>query len=341
MSYYYDNDLNNTILNRHSNYLNRSSSLPAISRYPIAYDPYYSINPNYNSIYTNSYALPILNYSQQTKLLGDELDYRNQIKDETLDQKAKFLGYRGLPDIDYDCFRNSWQDFHRRRQKEKNRKRLINIIRGDNYYDTKSDNDIFRWLDNSMPSKIEDKIKIKQYLPLRKELAKLMIEASNRIQRKVDSNTYLVNQNIYYLEKDYNNLKKLIEKKMDRLEKKQKKDFAILNKYLKEKDLRYWNRSMDNLYKFYNDKDKNQEYFKMAEKMKLFNKDKKKENNEKLKYDPSFFNYNFYNNGNDNYLPSYFKKGKQDDDAFISGNELRNIYKEKRKERVKDILNMK
>ena len=69
-------------MNSQYNFLNKSNYIPL----------------NYNNNSSSFLKLPVLNYSQQTKMIGDELDRRNQIKEETLFQKQKIFQNRGLPE---------------------------------------------------------------------------------------------------------------------------------------------------------------------------------------------------------------------------------------------------
>ena len=220
----FENGMSSFEWKMHSNGLHKSSSLPDYIK------------------------LPIINYNNQTKYLGNELDRRNRIKDETLLTKKKLLKYRGLPENHTDhFFKDSWYDFHKRREKERERKRMHNLIVGERVLDTESDNDIFRNLDKSVPNIIEDKIKLKQYLPIKKDLAKLMMKINDNMQRKIDENNNIINQSLSNLDQGYNELKKLIVEKMDRLEMKQKHDFNNLNKYFEIKERRQRNKSLDNL----------------------------------------------------------------------------------------------
>ena len=158
-----------------SNGLHKSSSMPL----------YKSPSPNLYNSENNYLQLPLINYNNHTKMVSDELDRRNRIKDETLLTKKKLLKYRGLPENYPDNnFNDSWYDFQKRREKEKQRKRIHNLIRGEKVLDTESDNDIFRNMDNTLPSKIEDKIKLKQYIPIKKDLAKLMMRINYNMQKK-------------------------------------------------------------------------------------------------------------------------------------------------------------
>ena len=210
---YFENGMSNTNMYNHPNGLYRSSSLPL----------YNTMNDNNIYSLSNDYLqLPIIHYNNQTKTVGDELDRRNKIKDETLLTKKKLLKYRGIPENYPDnYFKDSWYDFHKRREKERQRKRIHNLIVGQKVIDTESDNDIFRNIDNTLPRKIEDKLKLKQYLPIKKDLAKLMMQINYNMQKKIDENNYILNQNLKNLDKGYNDLKMMVEEKMDRLEKKQ------------------------------------------------------------------------------------------------------------------------
>ena len=51
-----------------------------------------------------------------------------------------------------------------------------------------------------MPNKIEDKLKLKRYLPAKKDLAKLMRKVNENVNEKVDKNNYLLSKNIKNLE---------------------------------------------------------------------------------------------------------------------------------------------
>ena len=230
----YENGISLIDLKKQSNGLHKSSSLPL-----------YKSDLNNSS--NNYLHLPIINYNNQTKMVSDELDRRNRIKDETLLTKKKLLKYRGLPEKYENNFSDSWYDFQKRREKEKQRKRMHNLIRGEHVIDTDSDNDIFRNLDNSLPSKMEDKRKLKQYLPIKKDLEKLMMRINYNMQKKVDNNSYILNKNLSILEKGYDELRMMIIDKMDKLEKKQRQDFYNLNQYIKIKEKQNRNKSMDNI----------------------------------------------------------------------------------------------
>ena len=241
----FENGMTSSDWKRGPNGLHKSSSLPLYKYHNTKYNNYL-----YNS--TNNYPdyikLPLINYNNQTKMVGEDLDRRNKIKDETLLTKKKFLKYRGLPEnYPENVFKDSWYDFHKRKEKERQRKRMHNLIRGEHVLDTESDDDIFRNMDNTLPNKIEDKIKLKQYIPIKKDLAKIMMRINYNMQKKVDDNNYLINKSLNNLERNYNDLKMMIIDKMDRLAQKQKNDFYNLNKFIEMKEKRNRNRSMDNI----------------------------------------------------------------------------------------------
>ena len=152
-----------------------------ISDYEIKSNGLYksSSSPNYIN-------LPLINHNNnKTKMVGEDLDRRNKIKDETLMTKKKFLKYRGLPEYYPEKDLNdSWDEFFKRREKEKQRKRMHNLLRGEHVLDTESDDDIFRNLNKSLPNKIEDKIKLKQYLHIKNQLAQLMMNVNDNLQKK-------------------------------------------------------------------------------------------------------------------------------------------------------------
>ena len=239
----FENGMSAAEFNRSSNVLHKSGSMPL----------YRPLNK-----YPDYIKLPVIHYNNQTKYAGEEIDRRNRIKDETLLTKKKLLKYRGLPENHHDhYFKDSWNDFHKRRENERQKKRIQNSLLGEKILDTESDNDIFR-NHNSVPNKIEDKIKLKQYLPIKKNLAKLFMKINENMQKKIDENNYILNQSLNNLDKGYNELKNLIVEKMDRLEMKQKHDFNNLNKYLEIKERRQRNKSLDimiengqNIYRYF------------------------------------------------------------------------------------------
>ena len=151
------------------------------------------------------------------------MDLRNQRKDETLLAKKKFFKHRGLQKSDYPAndYNESWNNFFKRREKEKLKLKRYN----NGNYNSESEDEIFRNFNHSKPLKLQDKLKLKEYLPIKKELTKLMMKINENMQKKVDNNSYLLNQNLNTLEQGYNELRMLVEEKMNRLELKQKQDF--------------------------------------------------------------------------------------------------------------------
>ena len=112
-------------------------------------------------------------------------------------------------------------DFYKKREKEKEKQRKHNVS--------------------------EDKKNLKKYLPIKKDLAKIMGKLKYHVQKKISENNYKLNQSLNNLDRDFNNLRKMIVEKVDRLEIKQKYDFNNLNKYVEMQNRRIRNKSMDNL----------------------------------------------------------------------------------------------
>ena len=204
-----------------SNGLSKSSSQP---NYLIPYELY-----DYNNIY-----LPLIKMNQQAEILSDKINKSNQIKDEILTSKYKLLYDRGINNNSKNKFRDSWYNFFKRKERERKRKKIYKIIKDDPYIsseDDYNDDNIFRKDLNYLPNKIEDKIKLKQYLPAKRDLAKLMFRVNDNINERIDKNSYLLSKNIRNLENGYDELKNMINHKINKIEKKQEEDFYNLRQY--------------------------------------------------------------------------------------------------------------
>ena len=222
MSYYNKGPLSDWRLR--SNGLHKSSSQPK-----------YYLSPELNK-YSDVY-LPLIRHHQQAENFANQINKRNKIKDEILYSKYKFLKNRGLNNnnnISRNIFKDSWKDFFKRKEREKMRKKLYKIIKDENYSsseESENANEIFRNGMNRLPSKIEDKIKLKQYLPAKKDLYKLMRKVNDNISEKVDLNNYVLSKNIHNLEYGYDNLRDLLVNKINKIERKQEEDFDDLRRY--------------------------------------------------------------------------------------------------------------
>ena len=211
--------------------LNRSNGLSKSSSQPNYLIPY-ELN-DYNKVY-----LPLIKINQQAEILSNKIDKTNRIKDEILASKYKLYNNRGINN-NYNYYRNkfkdSWDNFYKRKEREKRRKRIYKIIKDEPYYissEEENDDEIFR---KGMLNKIEDKIKLKQYLPAKRDLAKLMFRVNDNINERIDKNSYLLSKNIIELEKGYGELKDMIQNKINKLERKQEEDFYDLRLYFKRR----------------------------------------------------------------------------------------------------------
>ena len=211
--------------------LNRSNGLSKSSSQPNYLIPY-ELN-DYNKVY-----LPLIKINQQAEILSNKIDKTNRIKDEILASKYKLYNNRGINN-NYNYYRNkfkdSWDNFYKRKEREKRRKRIYKIIKDEPYISSEEeeDDEIFR--SNYKPNKIEDKIKLKQYLPAKRDLAKLMFRINDNINERIDKNSYLLSKNIINLENGYGELKDMIQNKINKLERKQEEDFYDLRLYFKRR----------------------------------------------------------------------------------------------------------
>ena len=223
MSYY---DRGN--LFRRSNGLNKSNS-----------QPNYFI-PNELKSYNDNY-LPLIRLNQQAEIFSNKINRSNKIKNEILNSKYKFLQNRGINNYNRNKYKDSWNDFFKRKEREKQRKKIYKILQDQPYNSSEEDSnvdDIFKSDLNSMPNKIEDKLKLKRYLPAKKDLAKLMRKVNENVNEKVDKNNYLLSKNIKNLENGYNDLRNMIENKINKMERKQAENFYNLRKYFKWRNKR-------------------------------------------------------------------------------------------------------
>ena len=223
MSYY--GKSSKTDWSKHSNGLNKSSS-----------QPYYYNPPELNT-YKSTY-LPLIKFNQQAEILSNKIDKSNRIKDQILNSRYKFLNNRGIDNNYRNKYKDSWSDFFKRKEREKQRRKIYKILKDESYDSSQEEdnaNDIFRNKPYSMPSKIEDKIKLKQYLPAKKDLVKLMMKVNDNVNDRIDKNSYLLSKNIRNLENGYDDLKYMIENKINKLEKKQEEDFYDLRNYFKRR----------------------------------------------------------------------------------------------------------
>ena len=212
--------------------INRSNGLSKSSSQPNYLIPY-ELN-DYNKVY-----LPLIKINQQAEILSNKIDKTNRIKDEILASKYKLYNNRGINN-NYNYYRNkfkdSWDNFYKRKEREKRRKRIYKIIKDEEPYyissEEENDDEIFR---KGMLNKIEDKIKLKQYLPAKRDLAKLMFRVNDNINERIDKNSYLLSKNIIELEKGYGELKDMIQNKINKLERKQEEDFYDLRLYFKRR----------------------------------------------------------------------------------------------------------
>ena len=232
MSYYGKNDWR-----FRSNGLSKSSSQP---NYLIPHE----LN-KYNSNY-----LPLIRHHQQAQIFSNQINKSNRIKNEILNSKYKLFKERGIDNYNRNKYKDSWSDFFRKKEREKERKKIYKIIQDkpfDSSEEEENANDIFRNGLNSMPTKIEEKIKLKQYLPAKKDLVKLMRKVNDNVNERVDKNSYLLSKNIRNLENGYDDLKEMIENKINRMERKQEEDFYDLRNYFKRRAKRENNKFNNNL----------------------------------------------------------------------------------------------
>ena len=212
--------------------INRSNGLSKSSSQPNYLIPY-ELN-DYNKVY-----LPLIKINQQAEILSNKIDKTNRIKDEILASKYKLYNNRGINN-NYNYYRNkfkdSWDNFYKRKEREKRRKKIYKIIKDEEPYyissEEENDDEIFR---KGMLNKIEDKIKLKQYLPAKRDLAKLMFRVNDNINERIDKNSYLLSKNIIELENGYGELKDMIQNKINKLERKQEEDFYDLRLYFKRR----------------------------------------------------------------------------------------------------------
>ena len=295
---YIENGMNINDLNILSNRLHKSSSSniykPLSNKNILLYNSS-NIYPNNKN---NSFNLPLIYNYQPSRYIDHELDLRNQRKDETLLAKKKFFKHRGLQKSDYPAndYNESWNNFFKRREKEKLKLKRYN----NGNYNSESEDEIFRNFNHSKPLKLQDKLKLKEYLPIKKELTKLMMKINENMQKKVDNNSYLLNQNLNTLEQGYNELRMLVEEKMNRLELKQKQDFYNLNRYIEMRGMRNRNNSMDHLFakNYYNDYNDNQ----------LNNNYNNRFNNINNDFNTLKYNNNFNNDYNNMNIDDYYYK---------------------------------
>ena len=232
MSYYGKNDWR-----FRSNGLSKSSSQP---NYLIPHE----LN-KYNSNY-----LPLIRHHQQAQIFSNQINKSNRIKNEILNSKYKLFKERGIDNYNRNKYKDSWSDFFKKKEREKERKKIYKIIQDkpfDSSEEEENANDIFRNGLNSMPTKIEEKIKLKQYLPAKKDLVKLMRKVNDNVNERVDKNSYLLSKNIRNLENGYDDLKEMIENKINRMERKQEEDFYDLRNYFKRRAKRENNKFSNNL----------------------------------------------------------------------------------------------
>ena len=317
---YIENGMSINNLNLHSNRLHKSSSSnlykPSSNKNNLLYNSS-NIYPNTKN---NSLNLPLIYNYKPSRYIERELELRNQRKDETLLAKKKFFKHRGLQKSDYPAndYNESWNNFFKRREKEKLKKKMYN--NGD--YNSESEDEIFRNFNHSIPSKLQDKIKLKEYLPIKKELAKLMVKINENMQKKVDNNSYLLNQNLNTLEQGYNELRMLVEEKMNRLELKQKQDFYNLNRYIEIRGMKNRNNSMDHLFaqNYYNDYNGNQLVHNYNNHFNNMNNDFNT-----MKHNNNFNNdYNDYNNYNDMNIGDYYYKKEKNENLELA-EKIRNL----------------
>ena len=124
----FENGMSINDWNMQSNGLYRSSSLP-IYKTPLsnAGNMLYNstnINPslNNNLIYQSiPFELPIIYNYQPSKMIDNELNLRNQRKDELIESIKKLFKYRGLPPnyFNNNNLNDSWNEFFKRREREK------------------------------------------------------------------------------------------------------------------------------------------------------------------------------------------------------------------------------
>ena len=193
--------------------------------------------PRELKVYNSSY-LPLIKQHQEAEIFSNQIDKSNKIKDEILSSKNKFLYHRGIDDNSHNKYNDSWNNFFKRKEREKQRKKIYKIIQDQPLNSSEEEenaDDIFRNGLNVMPSKIEDKIKLKRYLPAKKDLVKLMTKVNDNVNDRVDKNSYLLSKNIHNLENGYDDLKEMIEHKINRMERKQEEDFHDLRKYFKRR----------------------------------------------------------------------------------------------------------
>ena len=270
----------------------------------------------------NSNYLPLIQVNQQAEIFSNKLNKSNKIKNELLFSKYKFLQNRGINDYNKNKFKDSWNDFFKRKERERQRKKVYKIIQDQPYISSEEDSnakDIFKSDLNSIPNKIEDKLKLKRYLPAKRDLVKLMRKVNDNVNERVDKNNYLLSRNIHNLENGYDDLKDMIENKMNKMERKQEEDFQYLRKYFK------WRSNRE--------------------------RDKFDNNNLLMENGSNVLNRYDYNNGNDYYKPT-MKENIEKLQTYeivkriqnipnLLDNMIRNIenIREYRNEQKKDFLN--
>ena len=250
MSYYDKNTQKDWRLR--SNGLNKSSSQP---KYFFKKDLELD---NYNKNY-----LPLIKLNQQADIYSKQIDKSNKIKDEILNSKYKYLKNRGIDNNAKNKYHDSWTNFFKRKEREKQRRKMYKILQDKSFNSTEEENnadDIFR-NGYSKLSKIEDKIKLKRYLPVKRDLTKLMMKINNNINDRVDLNNYLLSKNIRNLENGYDDLREMLENKMNKMEKKQEEDFYDLRKYFKRRAKWEDDDKFNNNFQNYNNNEENN-YFK-------------------------------------------------------------------------------
>ena len=243
MSYY--DKYNQSDWRLRSNGLNKSSSQ----------SNYFSKKDLELSSYNKNY-LPLIKLNQQADIYSKQIDKSNKIKDEILNSKYKLLRDRGVDNYDKNKYRDSWTNFFKRKEREKQRRKMYKIIKDQSYSSSEEEdnaNDIFR-NGYSMLTKIEDKIKLKKYLPAKRDLTKLMMKVNDNINDRVDLNNYLLSKNIRNLENGYDDLRDMIENKINKMERKQEEDFYDLRKYFKRRAQREDDKFNNN---FQNDEENN------------------------------------------------------------------------------------
>ena len=94
-------------------------------------------------------------------------------------------------------------------------------------------NEIKSYLDNDkIDEKINKNLKNKIYLPIKHDINNMMDEINYNLQKKMENDNNVINSNINAVERNYDEIKYLLQNKIDKMELKQKIDFENLKNEL-------------------------------------------------------------------------------------------------------------